>query len=145
MENENNPNKTEVSVFLVLSEFEESPSVISKIISLSPTNVWVRGDRISEKTKNVHHENGWDIISPCDIYNPILEEHAAALLDLVEPHFDSFCRLPSTVETQLVCCVTDYNRTAILSFSANTIKRLAQINASIDISYYDLSKTFPKV
>jgi hypothetical protein len=127
-----------ILVRLTITEYECPAEEITRILGIAPTATWSRGEPMHPRAKNVHHQNGWSFSPPCDPATG-LEEQVTALLDLLAPHTDRFAALPSGVEIDLSCVLYAYTERPAIGFSAQTVRRFAQLGAGIDIDYYDLT------
>jgi hypothetical protein len=137
--------KSEIQVCLRVTEFECSPDEISKILSITPSNTWLKGELI-DKTKRAtirHKQNGWEICSrlfdeSLNNYSE-LQPHISNILDTVRPYRNNFKQLPSGSFVELSCVIYAYSeQTPAIHIDAVSVYELAYISASIDVDYYYL-------
>src|SRR5438874_502023 len=86
--------RSQVLVRLNVTDFECPAEEITRLLGLSPTRTWRRGEKVHPRAQNTHRQNGWSLSAPCDPYTTGLEEQVEALLRLVAPHVDRFATLP---------------------------------------------------
>lgn len=130
--------ESEIKVGLGIHDFECEPEEITKIIGLTPTQTWKKGDQIL-KTIMKYKANGWRLSSPCDPFSSTVEEQVNALLDIIIPHAPVFSKLPRGTYIELSCFMYTYKERPLVGFTAEQVKKLAQIGAAIDLDIYDLS------
>ena len=136
--------QSEIKAKLKIADFECSPEEITEILGICPTKIWRNGEKVHPRAKNVYKSNGWMLASPCDPVNSSVDQQIEPLLSIIKPHIDAFEKLPSGIYIELACIirVADYREPAIW-FSADTIRIIAQMRASIDIDVYDFREIEP--
>jgi hypothetical protein len=127
----------ETIVSLSITEFECSPSEITKILNITPSKTWQKNEPIDERIVARHKENGWRISSSLSKESN-LEEHIKNLSQVIIPHKAKFKNLPSSSYVELSCCIYVHHEVPEISFSANTIQLLSELQAEIDIDLYCL-------
>jgi len=129
----------EIKVRLGIHDFECSPKKITKILGIMPSKTWKKGDIISNTIRK-HGSNGWLYFSPCDYYRDSIDKQVDILLDIIYPKKKNFLSLPESCFIELSCVVYSYKERPIICFSAEQVRKLAEIGACIDVDSYDLSK-----
>ena len=137
MQKKQNKMRSEIKVKLLVTHPTIPPDQISKILKISPSKIWLRGDKLSI-TERRYQENGWELSSSLPTSSDI-KQHTAALIHKIESHIDKFQDLPKDIEIELSCVVYSYggDRPAIF-FEKEVIRLLGVINAEIDIDLYVL-------
>lgn len=70
-----------------------------------------------------------------------LEEQLRALLERVSHLAPRLSGLPPPTSVMVSCGILDYTRDVSLYFEPNAISALAEMNAALDVDYYDMSST----
>ena len=135
---ENTGRDTVLKVRFIVSDFECASDEITRILGLQPTTTWRRGDRIP-RTTMARKQNGWRLDSPAMPAGDF-EEQFNVLLKVVMPHSEKFKNLPPQSEVELSCVIYVYDQRPVISFSADAVRCLASIGATIDVDYYDLTE-----
>ncbi len=130
--------QAKTKVRLTVTDFECSPEEITQILGISPTETWLRGEPVLPKAKNVHHQNGWMIASPCDPMKTNISTQVGSLFSIIEPHIEAFAKLPVGTCVDLSCILYVYDCRPVIGFSVDEVKMLARLGASIDVDFYDL-------
>jgi hypothetical protein len=122
-----------VEVALILTGPTLVPSQVTAIVGLKPTKVWLAGDRV-QATDLRRKECGWVYGLPQkESYD--LDEVLCELFGVIEPH-----------KTGIVTAINEQNLKSRISFgvyikdetpaqwfSADTVRRIADIEAELDI------------
>jgi hypothetical protein len=140
MENQKNSVDSKIKVHINITDFDVDPEEITEIIGIQPTKTRKAGDPVPRtiiKTKM----NGWLLYAPCDPFKSDLDEQVEKLLEIIEPYKDNFSKLPKGTHIELSCFLYSYKERPIIGFSAESIKKLAEIGASIDVDSYDFSSS----
>ena len=129
--------RSEIRVRLTITDFKCSPNEITRILKIDPTKTWLRGDPIP-KTIMMQKQHGWQLDSPKTPKGSV-EQQTDALLRLLAKRSRVFKSLPSEAEVELSCIIYSHggDRPPI-AFNRATVRKLAQLNASIDIDFYVL-------
>jgi hypothetical protein len=116
--------------------FTGDPDQISVMMGTAPDDAWRAGEGIGP-ARTPQPEAGWRIRSrlPSDAD---VEEHARGLLDRLPSRLPADER-SSGLYLQLSCAVDVYDERPALSFSPETIARIAALGAAIDVDLYGLS------
>ncbi|MEA5470216.1 DUF4279 domain-containing protein [Spirulina sp. 06S082] len=126
--------------FTVLN-FDCDPDEITAFVGVTPSKVWKKGDLIYPNASVSHKQNGWTIKSELD--NSIeLSKHIEVVLNKIEDNWQSFVKICCKYYAELECTIYIYdedNRPTI-SFDKKLVKKLAQLNAEIDVDLYILSE-----
>ncbi|EIJ41059.1 hypothetical protein BegalDRAFT_0135 [Beggiatoa alba B18LD] len=130
--------KNEIVIGLTITDFNELPSEITKILGVQPSKTWCKGDLISKSGIIRHKQNGWKLCSSLS-KSQSFKEHEKDLLDKILLFKDKFKNLPSECNVEFSCYVDIYNEDIPeLSLEKDTVKVLSEINASVDIDIYFL-------
>lgn len=119
---------------LHVTDFEAPPQRISDALELAPTRTWLKGETIGGSVRR-SASNGWAL------------ERAAQTVDVEALVVDLLGRLPTdssarlsrvigSWELQCSVVVTVRDETPALHWSAPTIRRLAELGASLDVDLY---------
>jgi hypothetical protein len=128
----------EIKVRLIVMDFDCSSDAITRILGVPPTETWTIGQPVTQRAKNVHHENGWMIRSPVDPKATSLENSLRELLRLF-PDTAAFARLPQGATIQVTCTIYAHKERPYVSLPATLLGTLGQIRANLDVDIYDLT------
>lgn len=126
----------EISVYLVLAEFDYDPDRVTTATGLQPEEIWRKGDQIGP-TSRYREDNGWRISSGAE-KSVGLDEQVNALLDRIEPAGASISELAKTCYLEIACVVKAYEYVPEMHLESSTIQKIAQLGAEIDIDFYCL-------
>jgi hypothetical protein len=129
----------ETKVRLHVYDFECSPTEITRILGLNPTETWLRGDKVLPVADNTLKENGWRLASPLHPINTPLDEHLDALSSLVLPRATAFSMLPTGSIVEISCVICSFTHRPVIHFSQEHVAAATSLKASIDVDVYDLS------
>jgi len=118
-----------------IMEFKCSHHEITKACGIQPTTTWSPGDKV-RNTRLVHKENGWSIdINLEDVTN--WHEQIERLLSEVHPFHQDLARLCGDYYAELACIfyLAGDERPEI-HFTPQQLRKLADLNAHIDIDLY---------
>ena len=118
--------------------FEDDADVVSRIIGVTPTKVWRRGEKVTPRVIKTHQENGWALESPTDPTQVTLEGSIAALVACF-PDRGVFHHLPPGVQKQITCVIYAYTERPSVSLSAALVGAIAELGVDLDIDIYDLT------
>ncbi len=136
-----------IELDLILDGFDIDPTQISKILLLSPTQVWLKGESI-QKTALKRKSNGWVLSSRLE-KSAELEDHINALFSKIKPVLLNFHNLPLSTEKELSCAIYIYHeknnsaeehRTPSIHLEREHVEILNQLGAEFDLDLYVLSK-----
>lgn len=135
----------EIELDLTLHGFDIDPDQISKILSLSPTQVWLKGESI-QKTALKRKSNGWVLSSGLE-KSAELYDHINALFSKIKPVLLNFNDLPLSTEKELSCVIYIYqekgnaaeeHRTPAIHLEREQVEILNQVGAEFDLDLYVL-------
>jgi hypothetical protein len=112
--------------------FECPPDEISRALGVPPSRTWLRGDKVGP-TIMLRDSNGWQLCSAKSAeVEP--EQHVLQLLHQLPDDITHLLRQVSPVFRVEVSCVL-YLRggTPPLGFAAATLRRIADMNANLDL------------
>ncbi len=145
MKNANTECQNEVTVSLTITDFEEHPSEITRILEISPSRVWCKGELIDARTSIRYKQNGWKLFSSLS-KNQTFREHIDNLLEILIPLSNRFRNLPLICQIELTCCFYIYHEMPEIFLDGLTLKRLSKLDAGIDIDlYYFGPPRFPQL
>ena|SRR5215211_2347679 len=136
-----------IELALILTDFDEHPTQISDILSLMPTQIWLKGEYV-HKTALKRKTNGWVLSSGLD-KDAELEDHINALFSKIKPVLASFSNLPPTIEKELSSAIYIYSeennpneehRTPPIHLDREHVETLSRLGVEFDIDLYVLSK-----
>jgi len=131
--------KWEIKPSLVVRGFRVSPEEITRLLGVSPTKTWVRGDLVVPLSSVLKRkDNAWLLAAPCAHTEPLTKQ-VEALLTKIAPAAAKFRQLPQGSVVELYCAIYDYERSVVIQFSKRALHDLAEIGAGIGIDYYDLT------
>ena len=125
--------KTEMYAYLGISDFNCDPSEITKIVGVRPTETYKKGDLIG-KTKLRCRQSGWQ--------HKVKADTSLELDALIKKIFKKFRNTQklklgiSKGKGAIVCVAYVSDRSADLSLSLSTIKKIASLNCEFLIDYY---------
>jgi hypothetical protein len=134
-----------IELDLILDGFDIDPTQISNILSLSPTQVWLKGESI-QKTALKRKSNGWVLSSGLE-KSAELEDHINALFSKIKPVLLNFNNLPLSTEKELSCAIYVYHeksntaeehRTPPIHLDREQIEILNELGAEFDLDLYVL-------
>ena len=126
----------EISVRFVISDFECDPEDISKLLSITPTVTWRVGESIAGTIRR-HKENGWRLDSPMNRSQEI-DEQIKGLLSQLEPKAELLRHLAEDFYSEFSCIIYAYDYVPSINLSNETLSRMADLGAAIDIDLYCL-------
>ena len=132
--------RSELSVQFTLRGVDLNPDDVTRLLGLQPTEAWRVGDRITAiRVPRFFSDSAWRLHSGLPDTTD-LEEQVKSLLDRLEPVWDVAVELGKKHYAEFSCVVYSYggDRPAI-SFDNEVIKRLAELNATLDVDLYILS------
>lgn len=135
--------KSKIRVCLRVTDFECSPHDITRILGISPCNIWLKGDLIDKTGRaNIKHmQNGWEICSKLEnnIHNYAheVQPYVSDVLNELKPYRHNFKNLPPESYIELSCQISNYSeQSPEINLDAATINEISYLNACIDIDYY---------
>lgn len=133
--------RTIITTNFLLSDFEVDPKEITEMLKIEPSLTWKKGDLVHPKARITRKFNGW-------LFNPSLkneEEIDIQLLSLIDKLNPAWSILVQLINNS--CCaqisikINAYDDDIpAINFAPETIKKIAEINAAIDIDLYILNK-----
>jgi hypothetical protein len=113
------------------------PAAVTARTTLQPTKTWRTGDVRYLATGRLHEDSGWRLDGTCPSTDAI-EPHVVGLLDELERSavgWDDVC----AEGIRLISVVVYANEyIPALYLSAEVLKRIARLGASLDVDLYDL-------
>lgn len=120
-------------VYLGISNFKEDPSEISKLVGVSPSKTFRKGEQIG-KSKLRHKANGWqyrvDATLEFDL-DPIVNSVLSAFKDK-----DALKRAITLGDGTIVCGLYTYDRMPTIVLEEATIRSLANLGCRFWLDYY---------
>ena len=131
--------QTEVRAWLLVTGFECEAPEISRLLGLTPTKTWRRGERVLAIASNLHHENGWRLDAPLETVDSTVNDQVESLLTVVLPQRDKFPLLPPGTTIVIECSLFSYAHRPIISFSREAVQGVAALRCPLAVDVYDLS------
>jgi len=129
--------KSEIKITLQFEGFTILPDELSQQLEIDATESWLRGEP-SGRTGIKKKDNAWLLdsgIQPLDGF----EKHVTGLFQKIEPHMEKFVEFANECPPVLSCIVRSYDGDRpYMGFESQMVKKLAQLNATIDIDLYIL-------
>lgn len=124
----------EAKAALSIVGFETTPDVITEQVRVAPTEVVYKG--VDGKGRNrAWLENSWWLDSRLP-RSSSLNDHIDDVLAQLEPQWNAFVSLCNKYEAFISCEVCAYEYIPEMTIDKKTVRRIAVLNASIDIDYY---------
>ena len=133
--------KNEISVELLITDFNCSFEEISKILDLSPTGTWKKGDLI-QNTLLKRKQNCWFLEPNPEAKNGSINDQSESIFQIIGSKIKNFKNLPLNTEIELNCCmyIYDQNNISEIHLSSETTKNLALIHSEFDLDLYCLTQ-----
>jgi hypothetical protein len=131
--------ETQIILSFLLSDFEQDPEEITNLLGIAPSLTWKKGDLIHPKAHIIRKFNGWEF-KPDLSEDEQLEVKLFSLVDELNKAWKTLIELTNNncyAEISIVINVYGDNIPAI-NFEPEIIRKIAEINASIDIDLYIL-------
>jgi hypothetical protein len=128
--------KNEISVYLVLAEFDCDPNEVTAATGLQPEEVWRTGDQIGRAAR-YREDNGWKVSSGIE-KSVGLNEQVNALLNRIEPAQAFIAEFAKTCYLEIACVVKAYEYAPEMHLERSTLQKIAQLGAETDIDFYCL-------
>lgn len=124
----------EIKVRFVLLGFEQDPGAVTDLLQIEPTETWQLGEPMLPSPVRVHKENGWALSAQRDSTTGVGDQ-VNDLLDRLEKARDSLNSLVGTYR-EFSCVIFAYDGVPEIHFSSDTLKRISNLGASIDVDLY---------
>lgn len=137
----NSQQETENQVKYAIYDFECSPDELTMQLGLEPTETYIKGEtRLVGKIKHkvINKENAWVLKSTLSV-NSSVEEHILHLLKIIEPYEERFLKIANKYYTEFSCGIHFYEVNPGIQFDEKIIKKIARLNARIDLDMYCMS------
>ena len=128
-------NSAESHVSFVVTGFNESPSVVSALMGISPTRAWRKGEEIPGHKNGKQTHDRWELKSSLPLTEPI-SLHLAEIIKVLElsPH-----AVKATLERfegglSIACYYKDHNPG--FNLSSQLLKQVSALNLSVDFDLY---------
>lgn len=128
---------TEVLARFSITELDCDPDVMTEMLHVQPTKIWRIGDERAKPGSGLIFENsGWRIESDLAQARPV-GDHVENLLNRLAPGWDALKTISSAyyIELALAITIREGDRPE-LHFDAATVRKLAEINAHVDVDLY---------
>ncbi|HLO89414.1 MAG TPA: DUF4279 domain-containing protein, partial [Nostocaceae cyanobacterium] len=130
--------ESEIYAYFLLCYFECDPEEITKIVGVSPTDVWRIGDKITNRSTLKRKKNGWRLKSNLE-QTADLDAHIRNVLERLKPGWEKLRELGLQYYAEISCVIYNYEaQVPVMHFDKEIIKAAAELNAEIDIDYYSL-------
>jgi hypothetical protein len=130
------PTAPDVKAYLWISDFDEDPDEISRRLGIEPSETNRAGDAMGQSPMR-RRRNSWRLDSTVDAPYDV-EKHALAILDRVAPAQEAVRELAQrcSVELKVVIYANTEQSFPGLSFTRETLRRIADLAADLDIDVY---------
>ena len=136
----NSKQKNENHISFIICDFECLPEEITKQVGIEPTNTWLKDElRAVGKGKVKIRENTWDLESELPLTDSV-ERHLLHLLDKLTPHKKIINELGKKYYVEFSCGLDFYEFNPGINLDNNIIKRIAELNAKLDLDMYCLGE-----
>lgn len=126
----------EVKLRLVITDFQEPPSEISRLLGVKPTKTWLRGDPVTDNATIQYKMNGWQVVVSTESGKTSMLELVDELISIFGNKVENFKKLPKEAEVLLSCIVFPHKYCPELGFRPDQIEFLSKISASVDFDIY---------
>lgn len=127
--------RSDVYAYFWVQKYDCSSEEISSMMQISPTEVRERGD-VSQNGK-VRNHSLWQLDSPLARGDNFLQDYLSQLLDILEIRESAIKTLVQKYEAGINCVGYYYGSNPGLHLSAELIKRVAQLDLSVDFDLYN--------
>jgi hypothetical protein len=134
--NRGNELSNKISVRLIVSGYECSASEVTRALGVEPTRSWNQGDQVVG-TKKHYGESGWRLDSSLSS-DASIDQQLRELLNSISERIEFVRSLPGSIEVDFSCVIYAREYVPEIFFSADIIRRIADIGAAIDIDLYCL-------
>jgi hypothetical protein len=133
--------ESKIYAYFLLCYFECDPEEITKIVGVSPTDVWRIGDKITNRSTLKRKENGWRLKSNLEQTSD-LDAHIKNVLERLKPGWGKLRELGLQYYAEISCVIYCYDpQSPVIHFDKEIIKAAIELNAEIDVDYYSLYGT----
>ncbi len=131
--------KNESHVGFCVYEFGNDPSVVTNLISFTPTKSWLAGDPIFNHPTATWRNAKWELGSPLPLESDI-EDHIEALLSVLEENVEGVSKAIEYFSAEIRCAIYYHENGCNQGFnlSESVIMRIAKLGLSIDFDLYFL-------
>lgn len=127
-----------VTAHFQLTGFSGSPAEITAALAMRPTRTWRAGEPVGPGTSVPHRNNAWILDSPLRGSDDVAE-HVEAVLARLRGNWPEAVRLCRQYEAQMHGVIRYYGEAVPpISFSAETLRQLAELGALLDVDFYVL-------
>lgn len=117
------------------------PEEITTALGIVPTETWKVGDLISKKATFHHKQNGWSLKSKLED-SATLEDHVESVLEQLKPSWQPLVKMCTRYYTEIECVIYVFgDDSPAIHFNRETLKRISELNAEIDIDLYILPES----
>ncbi|MEP7012501.1 MAG: DUF4279 domain-containing protein [Acidobacteriota bacterium] len=126
--------ENEIKVSFIVSGFDHEPEVITGLLKVDPTETWKIGEPMLPSPIRTHQENGWELASQLATTAGVGDQ-IGHLLGRLEPARDSFDSLGEAYR-EFSCVIFANDGVPEIHFSHDTLQRIVELGASIDVDLY---------
>jgi len=129
--------RNEIYAYFLLNGFECEPDEITNLMGVNPSETWAAGELIGKSILR-RKTNGWRLKSRLD--EPIwLERHVQDVIAQLTVHWPDIVQLCLQYEAMVNCVCRVYDTFPAIHFGRETVRRVAELNAWIDVDCYDFT------
>ena len=132
-----NEHEDESHVFLAVSDFGTDASVVTSLLGVAPTSVWLTGDPLPKHPTARRTHSLWSLHSPLPL-RAHANDHFEALLTLLAPYAARIRECGARFSTQLSCAIYYRDFSPGIHISASVIQRIAALDIPLDFDLYFL-------
>ena len=117
-----------------LMNFDSDPEFVLSQLNISGATIWRKG-QTRLHSKHSYESNGWEYRVEC-LHGETIDVLVAKVLNAVGDSWDRVSKLPKC-DAQISCVIyLAGDERPEIQFNAETIQKIAALNASIDIDVY---------
>lgn len=125
--------KSELAVFFRIVGFECSPAEVTSALQITPTGIWLKGEKRHAKGILVHNENCWELRSTLS-HPAKLVDHVQELVSKLAPLQKVLAGLDTLSSKQLCCSLSIYgDDRPEISLPPSILRAICDLGAGLDI------------
>lgn len=134
--------KNKVSLSFCIWNFEDvSHDEITNLLNITPTKIYVKGQKRNVTSNALIKENGWLLNSPLSVYSEF-EDQMDSLLALLEPNLDALKLVSKKYYCEFSCAIFIYfnndESTPSMHLTSQHLKFMNELNIEFDTDLYCL-------
>lgn len=113
------------------------PEQVTALTGIEPSETWRVGDLIDKHATVRHKQNGWSVESALPP-TAELEDHVKDVLDQLQAGWASLKGVSARFDSEISCVLYIKSVNPPVHFDKDTVARIAELGAEIDIDIYVL-------